>query len=182
MDNPPLSSWGDFCYRFKQYVPYRIRHAYDKVNEFLFPRQRWLTKAIPKSWIDKDTLWEIAIIEGLKHYVEQDNGGAWFKHLDDDSAWQDGGEDMKEFHEASRRFHRAAKEHYDLVTKTLPDLEWKLEKAWEKVPHFNFDNLNDNTRSYDQIYGDVDKLDEQISELKTKVMLWAVTNRASIWT
>jgi hypothetical protein len=154
------------------------------VSRTLFPRQRWLTKKIPNTWVDKDWLWELCLIEGLKHYVEQDGGNGWFDVLDDDSKWKDEftGE---EYQAASRKFHREAKEHYDLVTKTLPALELQNKAAWDAIPPETFDlkNLNDPNRPpYHITYAEVDRTQKEIDDLKTKVMLWCINNRASIWT
>lgn len=37
-------------------------------------QQKWLTKKIPKHWIDKDALLELVIFESLVHYVEYERG------------------------------------------------------------------------------------------------------------
>lgn len=55
-------------------IPYKIRRILDEIRWWWNPRQKWLIKKIPNHWIDKDYLWEICILEGIKHYVEQDGG------------------------------------------------------------------------------------------------------------
>lgn len=168
---------------FKYAISRTLSDWWYPVSRVLFPRQRWLTKKIPNSWVDKDWLWELCLIEGLKHYVECDGGGEWFPYLDDDSQWQDGGEDMKEFHERWRIFHREVKRNYDIVTKTLPFFEKELEMEWKKIPTFDLDKLNDpNKPPYEVIYGEVNRLEKLIDNLKTEVMLWCVNNRQKIWT
>jgi len=54
-------------------LPYYIEDTWWKIRNWFNPRQKWLTSKIPNHWIDKDTLWEICIIEGIKHYVEGEN-------------------------------------------------------------------------------------------------------------
>ena len=55
-------------------IPYKIRKYWDELRWWWNPRQKWLIKKIPNHWVDKDYLWEICILEGIKHYVEQDGG------------------------------------------------------------------------------------------------------------
>ena len=57
----------------KMRLPYYIEDTWWKIRNWFNPRQKWLTSKIPNHWIDKDTLWEICIIEGIKHYVEGEN-------------------------------------------------------------------------------------------------------------
>jgi hypothetical protein len=47
---------------------------YYKIRDMLFPRQRWLTKKIPKDWCDKPELIKIILFETLVHFVEEENG------------------------------------------------------------------------------------------------------------
>ena len=35
---------------------------------------------------------------------------------------------------------------------------------------------------YEKIYGEVDQKEKEITNLKTEIMVWAVTNREKIWT
>ena len=69
-----------------------------------------------------------------------------------------------------------------MITQQLPKLEKELEKAWDKVPHFNVDDFTDRKIDYDKVYGGIDKLDKQIYDLKTEIMLWAIKNRNKMWT
>jgi len=44
------------------------------VSCFLFPRQKWLTSKVPRTWQDKDELITNCVFECLKHYVEEEEG------------------------------------------------------------------------------------------------------------
>ena len=154
-------------------VPYQIRNAWDEVRYFFNPRQRWLTKKIPNHWCDKDYLWELCILEGIKHHVEQDYGLHYYEESQKDATYP----------EQQKQFDKELHDIYDMVKNQLPLLESLLKSAWEIIPTPNLDDLNKTTKkSYEETYGEVNSLEKQIAELKTKVMVWAVTNRESIWT
>jgi hypothetical protein len=70
---------------------------------------------------------------------------------------------------------------YNYITVILPILEKELEDAWKKVPHFDLKNINKKI-DYEEIYGEVDLKEKEIANLKTEIMVWAVTNRDKIWT
>lgn len=151
-------------------IPYKIRHIFDEIRWWWNPRQKWLIKKIPNSWVDKDTLWEICILEGIKHYVEQD-GGLDFADSHkpcDYPEWQ------KEF-DIKVRFY------YEMITKKLPELKRQMEEEWKKVPHFSLKDINKKV-DYNKIYGKIDRLEKEIHDLKTEIMVWAVTDREKIWT
>jgi hypothetical protein len=157
-------------------IPYKIRKYWDDICYWFKPRQKWLLKKIPNHWIDKDTLFELVILEGIKHYVEQDNG-LGYEPGDYEFSQND-----PEFPESQKQFDREVKENYELITKKLPSLEKELEDAWKKVPSWNFEKPLENKEQYETTYGEVDRIETEIDNLKTKIMLWAVEKRGFIWT
>ena len=166
--------------RLRNLIPWRLRYYWYDVRDFFAPRQRWLTKKIPNSWIDKDTLWELCILEGIKHYVEKD-GDLGF---DDD--WRKNfaqSELDPTYPEWQKEFYREVFFNYEMITTILPELEAELEKAWKKVPHRAIDDICKPLEgTYEENYGEVNKLEKKIADLKTTVMVWAVKNREKIWT
>lgn len=142
------------------------------IRNWFNPRQKWLTKKIPNHWIDKDTLWEICILEGIKHYVEGEDALNNFETSQRDPEYPD----------HQKKFDREVSKMYEEITVALPKLEKQLEWAWKKVPHWNLEDINTRKIDYDATYGETDRLEKEIADLKTKVMIWAVKNRGSIWT
>lgn len=47
---------------------------HQRVKDFLWPKNKWLTKIIPNHWIDKDGLLEEIIAASLIHFVEEEDG------------------------------------------------------------------------------------------------------------
>ena len=163
--------------RLRNLIPYRVKDWWYKVRDFFVPRQRWLTKQIPNHWIDKDTLWELCILEGVKHYVEKD-GGLGFD--DDWRACFARSQCDPEYPEWQKEFDREVFFNYEMITTLLPELEEKLKIAQDKIPHREIGQPLE--KSYEETYGEVDELEKKIGDLKTLVMTWAVKNREKIWT
>jgi hypothetical protein len=146
-------------------------------------QQRWLTKKLPRTWADKDTIFEICLLEGIKNFVEgecplgsEENIFAHFESSQKDP----------EHPEHQKLFEKELKECYDLITITLVELEKQLANEWDsvKIPIDDLGqwikNLNDASLPYK--YERIDELDKKIEDLKTKVMTWAVVNRQCMWT
>jgi hypothetical protein len=154
-------------------IPRCIRDSWDNLRYFLNPRQRWLTKKIPYHWVDKDTIMELVILECIKNYVEGEKALEHYESSQADPTYPE--------HQAE--FDREVKSAYDEITKTLPDLEKQYKESWAKIPHRDITKLpllpiDD----YHGVYGETDRLEEDIANSKTRIMVWAVTNRRKIWT
>jgi hypothetical protein len=142
----------------------------------------WLWKKIPNYWIDKDTLWEICILEGIKHYVEKDGG------LGFDYNWRESyrrNQSDPNYPGWQKKFDRDVFKNYTLITEYLVGLENNLKEAWNKIPEYKF--LIDekypqmSKEEYESKYGEINRLESEIENLKTKIMIWAVKNRKKIW-
>jgi hypothetical protein len=149
---------------------WRDRIWYEHVSSRLRPRNKWLTKQIPRTWIDKDTILEIVVLGCLKHYCEKD-GEDCFNVLSCDSPeWQ-------------AEFMREVKRQYELTTQKLVALQKELDAEWDNVPHRDLSEINKSTREdYDRIYGKIDRLDKEIYDLQTEIMVWVVKHRNELWT
>ncbi len=156
-----------------------------RCNDFLYkqiscrfnPRNLWLINKIPRTWVDKDTIIEICLLECIKHYVEGEGALEYF---------EDGQKDP-EYPEHQKIRDRQIKENYELATKKLPKLESQLQKEWEKIMFLKpgedlLKYLNDTSKSYEEKYGEINRLEKEIHDLKTKVMVWVVENREYLWT
>lgn len=161
--------------RIRYKLPYWLIEAYENVRDWLNPRQKWLTKKIPNHWIDKDTLWELCILEGIKHHVREDGGLDYFEE----------GQTDPNHPKHQKKYDRELNDIAIKAMVTLPNLEDALARAWAKIPTPSFEHgvINRLTNnSYEETYGEVDRLKKMISDLKTEIMVWAVKNRESIWT
>lgn len=148
--------WSDFWYK--------------QVLSRLRPRSKWLTKQIPRTWVDKDIILEICVLGSLKHYVEID-GEDCFNVLSTTNP-----PDQAEFMSKVRR-------HYELATQNLVALQKELDAAWEAVPHRTLEDLNKTTKEdHDRTYGKIYRLEKELYDLQTDIMVWIVKNRNGLWT
>ena len=77
---------------------------------------------------------------------------------------------------------REVKQMYELITIKLPALEKQMEVEWENVPKQDIMDINTNKFDYQQIYGKIDRLEKEIYDLQTEIMVWVVKNRNILWT
>ena len=149
-------------------------HWWDDVwcKQFSFrwrPRNKWLTKKIPRTWADKDTILEICVLESLKHYVDPE-GEDCFHVINTEC------EGQKEFYGEVRR-------NYELITQKLPTLQKELDAEWGNVPYRTLADINKSTKgNYEKMYGKINRLEKEIYDLQTQIMVWVVRNREGLWT
>ena len=154
---------------------------YTQISSRIWHRQSWLIKKLPRTWRDKDHIMEVCILECIRNYIEGEEA------LGKNMCHFESSQNDSTFPEHQKIFNRELKEVYDLMTIELPRLEKEMEIAWDNVPHRTMEDIiNMNTEStklsYEEMYGDVNRLEKEINDLKTQVMIWAVNNRFSMWT
>lgn len=141
-------------------------YYYTQISCRLRPRNKWLTKKIPRTWIDKDTILEITVIECLKHYVE---GEDCFNVLSTTNP-------------PEQAAFMAEVKHYYGLTKKIDEMEKELETLWDKVPFDSIWKKEVTKLDYEERYGKIDRLEKEIYDLQTEIMVWVVENRGSLWT
>lgn len=69
---------------------------------------------------------------------------------------------------------------YDWIKTERPKLEIKLSNAYPKF--VNWDAFTSSNKSYDELYGEVNKIDKLIEETDANHLKWIVENRGYFWT
>ena len=133
-----------------------LKDIYRKIRSLFKPNQQWLRRKLKRSWMDLDLVWETAILDGLMFYVEHDNGHFSFGTIN------------------------GLMENYQKVTKDIPRLEAEMKKEWDKIEKGTW-IYTGSSKEYQEVYGKLDELEEELSKLKTDVMIWCVKNRESLW-
>jgi hypothetical protein len=143
---------------------------YEHISSRLRPRNKWLTKQIPRVWLDKDHLLEICILGALKHYCEE-SGEDCFNILCCDNPPE------------QAEFMRELKHNYELATQKLVALQKELAAEWDAIPPVDWKDLNRGTKGdYDRKYGKIARLEQEIYDLQTEIMVWVVKHRNGLWT
>ena len=158
-------------YKFGVFNSYWWRDFwYAQISSRIRPRNQWLTRQIPRIWQDKDTLLEICVLSSLKHYVDKDGEDAFHRLSIDNPPEQ-------------AKFMADVKHYYELITIKLPALEKELKAEWDNIPQWDIRDLNKSQPGdYERIYGAVNRLEQEVYNLKTEIMVWVISNRNGLWT
>lgn len=158
-------------YKFRPFSHYWWSDVwYKQVSSRLRPRNKWLTKQIPRTWQDKDHILETCVLGALKHYCEVEGEDCFNVLCCDNPPWQ-------------KEFMGKVKHYYELATQKLPALQKEMEHQWEILPHRGWQDINkERDPEYDRISDRIEELEKEIYDLQTEIMVWVVQNRNGLWT
>jgi hypothetical protein len=149
---------------------YKIREALTAIKTFFNPRQKWLTRKIPNHWMDKDGLIELVLFECIKHYVEQEKG------LQDQLDWDDelkNGFVCQEYVGRVKDVDSRLRKVYDYVKTERP--------ALQKAHLDSYPELG-TKGSYEELYGETNRLEQEIFDKDTEAMKTLIELRHYMWT
>lgn len=171
---------------FNKYFWLDLRY---KVSAFLNPRQKWLTKKIPKEWCDKPELMRDLLFEFLINYVESENGlqddqGFWDKEVES-------GHVSKEYADEILKDDCNLRFAYDYIKKERPKLEAKrdaaypprrdLEELFVPVEGTNWLRMV-TTEEEDKAYEKVREIESEIDHRDEDVLKIILKYRKIMWT
>lgn len=153
-----------------------------RIQCFFNPKQKWLTKKIPKTWCDKVELLKLTCFESIVHFVEGENA---FEVID----W-----------EGSSHDHKVAKKElqtaYDIVKVQIPLVNQELDLHWEaRKTSSIFDNFEKIEKDGEIFYKTKEMLEEEkiwtkqlvdlsakLEELEQTACEIIIKNRNFMWT
>lgn len=133
---------------------------YDKLRYFLNPRQKWLTKQIPKEWNDKTNLIPLVNFAMVVHFIEVEDANGI-------TNWSNSGDTVNQF-------YTELKECYDYIKNRRPQLQKELDESYP--------NYEKRTGKYEIDYAETNRLELLINKEDTKYLTWIVVNRDFFWT
>lgn len=158
-------------------MKYKIKNLFYAVDTFFRPRQKWLTKKIPKTWCDKVELLPLLMFEILIRFVEEENGIAQL-HLD----WTEDVEKgfvSQEYVDNIKSIYSELEKTYYYVKTERKTLESALDKAYSDVPIWpNIASL----KSYNEVYSEVIRIEKEIEEKDFAAMYTIVKHHQVLWT
>lgn len=149
----PLRQFG---YKMKV----RASKIYDAIRYAINPRQRWLTKQIPKDWCDKVSLIPTLNFAMVVHFVDGEDALA-------ETDW----DASSEYHS---EFAKQLKDCYDYIKNRRPELQKRFENSYP--------DEETKTGDYHVDYAEHNKIEEMLENEDTKYLVWIVTNRDFFWT
>ena len=187
----PLSVIGKVWWRFKflkefdiwDVLPYRWqRNWYDKIKPIFKPQNKRLRKVIPKTWTDISGLIETVNFEFVKQFYEEE--------------YVNGIVDWKKSGEHHIEFARWLEETYRYITVHRPRLEKELDAAYPPLRSVDdmFEEsdelykgkktfkLKEREGTYEELYGEVNRIEQLITDYDTEILTEIVKRRQYFWT
>lgn len=167
-----------------------------KIRNFFFPQTKWLRKLIGRGYCEPQWLIENVLFATLVNFVEEQDGlNAILNYDVARESLRDGHitQDYIDFREPIRKQVEAA---YCYIKATRPQLEIKRDSLYPKsnVPFSElFVPIKDSTyrrmltceeqygMSYQEAYGPVNDLEEEIKALDTFYLKVIIDNREALW-
>jgi RNAse (barnase) inhibitor barstar len=151
----------DTVYWFFYSLKYDIRSIRYKIqHKIINPRREMIKKVFPPQYQDLDFHIVTFCLECVIEYVDREEA---LKEID----WTTSDE-----HKA---FAAELKEVYDYAKTGKGKLQAELDTMWDVLKV-------DDTKTYDQNYGHINKKEEELKEYDTRVCEWVVRNRDRLWT
>ncbi|CAB5226320.1 hypothetical protein UFOVP760_99 [uncultured Caudovirales phage] len=169
-----------------QLIPFVPRWAdiyyYEKVRPIFSPQNKRYRKIIPRTWSDVSNLIEVVNFEFIKGFYEDE-------YLHGHTDWEGTGERAVEF----AKWLESA---YDYITIERPMLEKQMDDAYPILPPLKemfvpceYDDkgkvkmlkMVDDGRTYEEKYGEVNRLEQLIQDKDTEILTQVVKYRFFFW-
>ena len=157
------ATYYDVKYRLHSMIPYKIRFKWNDLCCYINPRNRWATKVIPNHWSDKTYLIPEFLFASIIHFIEGE------KALQN-TVWQ-------------KKKEKELLEVYAWAKNGRKEFQEKIDKAYPEIPKYadTLDWINNCKESYEELYGEVNRLEAEIEKIDTKHLTWIVKNRQILW-
>lgn len=163
--------WNNLQDKYSIFCPYYWRDLRYQVSCFFFHRNKWVIKSIPRSWVDLDTVYENVLFAGLVNYVE---GEKCFDRI----MWT-----------STEELAMKAKieEIYTWIKTGRSAAQKEIEAAYPEIVKplvfpISYKTPGINNPTYEQLYGEVNRLEKLFFEKDTEYLTWLVVNRQYLWT
>jgi len=164
-------------------LPYSWQRCwYDRIVPIFKPQNTRLRKIIPRTWVDVSSLIEDVNFEFVKKFYEEE-------YIDGIVNWEQSGED-------NVKFARWLEETYRYITVHRPKLQKDLDAAYPPLRPIEdmFEEsdtlykgqttfkLKDREGTYEELYGEVNRIEQLIEDRDTEVLTEIVKRRQYFWT
>ena len=144
-----------------RYAGHRLSNFwYEQVSSRINPRQKWLTKVIPRTWCDKTSLIPLVNFEMVTDFVD---GEKCFENTE-----YEGDGKVRE------TFAKELRACYNYIKVERP--------ALQKLHDDSYPEPGKSAGSYKKDYGETDRIEKLLNKLDTKWLVWIVKNRDFLWT
>ena len=168
--------WWAYAPDWAKHIWWDIDRFYkDQISTRIRPRQKWLTKQIPRSWNDKVTLIPDVLYAMVIHFVDVDGEDCF--NVTDFAA-----SGLEEEEKMLRQIYAWAKTGRAEFAKRIGLAYPELPKNDKGDVDLNaWCNQERTPESYERDYGEVSRLEAELEKRDTEYLRWIVTNRRIMW-
>lgn len=157
--------WNKLQDKYSIFCPWFWKDLKCKIKVIFFPRNRWVMSGIPREWRDLDFIFEEVLFAGIIHYIEEEDAlnSVVFTKKESDKLM----------------------EIYNWAKYGRKELENKISDSY---PPFGTDYIfgkiaqNETRKRYDELYGEVNRLEKLLIDTNSKHLIWLIKNRGRLWT
>lgn len=137
---------------------------YDHIKPIFWPRHPELRAAVPRTWHDLDTCIEEFLYAAVISYVEKEKGLEMWEAQDPEHEAKKRASELRECYEWAKTGRKAFQERVNAAYPPAKCIRTEF------------------ARSYDELYGEVDRLEREFVALDDKWLMWIVQWRRHMWT
>jgi hypothetical protein len=159
----------------------RVKHFwYEQVSTRIRPRNKWVNKYVPRTWMDKTELIPQLLYGSIIHYIE---GEKCFEVIEYSSK-----PEIKQMLDEIYNWAKTGRDnHLEKIVGAHPPIE---EAGFDRVPTGDLDDHGrpyyrleqKSKKSYEELYGEVNRLEDEFKNIDDKYLTWIVLNRETLWT
>jgi hypothetical protein len=165
-DNKIAVLWFRLRERVKYMIPYKVKEFYrTKIEVIWKPKHSRIRKIVPKYWVDLDEVLLLVNFEIVKSFYEDEFVNGFVDWTSD---------------KVHRKFGKWLEKAYAYITKGRPELKKAMYDAYPETKGFAKGKMSRLT--YNQLYGEVDRLERLIHDTDTKLITELVKQRDFLWT
>jgi hypothetical protein len=153
----------------------RLADAKYKVKCFFFPMHQTVRRSIPRTWSDSDYLIVHTNFAIIKEFVEEELNG--LKDVQKEHSFNANNGNLR-----WAQFYHWLEKAYIYITQERPRLEEEMDNAYPDLGDNPLDDINDTKVSYQQKYGEVDRLEKLIKDKDTQILKEMIEERGGFWT
>lgn len=184
---PIADKWLDFKVWWEmkvwdRYAPMWLVHLkwdwnhfyYNQISSRIWPRQRWLTRQIPRTWQDKTTLIPHVLYAMVIHFVDED-GEDCFNSTD----YVNSG--LADFETKLREVYAWAKTGRAEFQKRVDDALPSASIEWKELGNGLLEMVDTSGLTYEEKYGEHNRLEAEFRAKDTEYLVWIVSQRDQFW-
>jgi hypothetical protein len=168
--------WLTYNAPFHSFWRWEIKGRYYKVRDYFFPRQSWVMGGLPKSWMDKDAVITQVLFNCVIHFIEKEEA---LTTVDWAGSFPEGEKFCEELIACYNWAKSGHAQMEEKMSAAYPPTR-SFEEMFVKLPNGNSQYIS-SEKSYEEEYGEVNKIEKELDETDEKWLTWIIQNRKYLW-